>query len=203
MRALLSDLGVVRAACILTLTLGLASLVFAETVPEASAPLLPRAPATAPAMAPREGMVAREGTASWYGPQFHGRMTACGETFDQDGLTAAHRTLPFGTLLAVTNLDTGCSVMLRVNDRGPYHGDRILDCSRAGAQELGFIDDGVARIRWEIIDPSTVAGAPGLSGISAKHGGLDARSLRALHSRSQHAVEAEPPRPMNTEEASW
>ena len=94
----------------------------------------------------------REGLASWYGPWFHGRVTACGEIFDQHALTAAHRTLPFGTRIAVTNLDTGCRVVLRVNDRGPYHGPRILDCSRAGAEALGFIEKGVTRIRWEIVD---------------------------------------------------
>jgi rare lipoprotein A len=95
-----------------------------------------------------------EGLASWYGPGFHGRLTACGEVFDQHALTAAHRTLPFGTLIAVTNIETGCRVMLRINDRGPYHGRRILDCSRAAAEELGFIDRGVTRVVWEIVDDS-------------------------------------------------
>ena len=92
-----------------------------------------------------------EGTASWYGGKFHGRQTACGETFDENGLTAAHRSLPFGTRIAVTNLDNGCTVTLRVTDRGPYHGDRILDLSRGAAEHLGFVDRGVARVRWEIV----------------------------------------------------
>lgn len=91
------------------------------------------------------------GEASWYGPGFHGRLTANGEFFDQEGLTAAHRWLPFGTQIVVTNLDNGCSVTLRVTDRGPFHGERILDCSKAAAEELGFIDRGVARIRWDVL----------------------------------------------------
>ena len=93
----------------------------------------------------------QEGTASWYGPGFHGRMTANGETFDQDAFTAAHRWLPFDTQILVTNLDNGCSVTLRVTDRGPYHGDRILDCSRAGAEALGFLDTGTAHVRWNVL----------------------------------------------------
>jgi hypothetical protein len=100
---------------------------------------------------PAEPAVACEGVASWYGGKFHGRKTACGEIYDQDGLTAAHRTLPFGTRLAVTNVDTGQSVVLRVNDRGPYHGSRILDCSRGAARALGFVDDGLAHIKWEVL----------------------------------------------------
>ena len=159
----------------------------------AAAPFLPTASAAGPEVTPREGM------ASWYGPRFHGRLTACGETYDQEAFTAAHRSLPFGTLLAVTNLDTGCSVMLRVNDRGPYHGNRILDCSAAGAQELGFTADGVARIRWEIIDPKSIAGPPIPHSIAS--GGVASPSSSS--SRSRQVPAAEPPRPINSEEASW
>jgi rare lipoprotein A (peptidoglycan hydrolase) len=138
----------------------------------------------------------RVGVASWYGPGFHGRLTACGEIFDQDALTAAHRSLPFGTLLAVTNLDTGCRVTLRVNDRGPYHGHRILDCSRAGAEELGFIDAGIARIQWEIVSAAAVAGnaAESLRSGSASPGFAAGEGAGAA---------VEPPRPMNTEEVPW
>jgi len=93
-----------------------------------------------------------EGVASWYGGKFHGRLTACGERFNEDDLTAAHRTLPFGTRIAVTNLENGCQVTLRITDRGPYHGDRILDLSRKAAEHLGFLDSGLARVRFDVVD---------------------------------------------------
>jgi rare lipoprotein A (peptidoglycan hydrolase) len=96
--------------------------------------------------------VSQVGVASWYGPRFHGRQTACGEIYDENQLTAAHPWLPFGSTIAVTNLDNGCRVVLRVTDRGPYHGGRILDCSRRGAEELGFIADGVTHVRWELLE---------------------------------------------------
>ena len=78
------------------------------------------------------------GLASWYGPGFHGRQTAGGEVYDQEGLTAAHRSLPLGTIIDVTNRDSNASVRLRVNDRGPYHPRRVLDLSRAAASALAF-----------------------------------------------------------------
>ena len=94
------------------------------------------------------------GTASWYGPGFHGRQTANGETFDQDAMTAAHLSLPFDTLVRVTRLDTGQSILLRINDRGPYIDDRIIDLSRAGARELGFLSDGLAEVRVDDLGPA-------------------------------------------------
>lgn len=87
------------------------------------------------------------GTASWYGPGFHGRETASGERFDQNGLTAAHRTLPLGTRAVVTNLENGRSVEVEINDRGPYAGNRVVDLSRGAAARLGMLDDGLARVR--------------------------------------------------------
>jgi rare lipoprotein A len=102
---------------------------------------------------PQASPMAKEGVASWYGGKFHGRMTACGEAFDENALTAAHRSLPFGTCIAVTNLDNGCQVTLRITDRGPYHGTRILDLSRAAAEHLGFLDEGLARVRFEVVGP--------------------------------------------------
>jgi rare lipoprotein A len=92
------------------------------------------------------------GQASWYGPGFHGRLTANGETYNQDGISAAHRSLPFDTLLLVTRVDTGESVVVRVNDRGPYVGGRILDLSKGAARELGILDVGVAVVRLEILE---------------------------------------------------
>ncbi len=91
------------------------------------------------------------GKASWYGPGFHGRKTANGERFDMNTLTAAHRTLPISSYVRVTNLANGKSVVVRINDRGPYHGNRVMDLSKAAAQELGFIHTGTAQVKIEQI----------------------------------------------------
>lgn len=86
------------------------------------------------------------GQASWYGGKFHGRRTSNGDVFDQDGFTAAHRTLPFGTKLLVMNRRTGDSCVVQVNDRGPFSGDRIIDLSRGAANKLNMISSGVAMV---------------------------------------------------------
>ena len=86
------------------------------------------------------------GKASWYGPGFHGNRTANGERFNQNALTAAHRTLPFGTQVTVTNPKNGRSVVVRINDRGPYIGNRVIDLSRAAMQRIGGINSGVVNI---------------------------------------------------------
>ena len=91
------------------------------------------------------------GWASWYGPGFHGNLTANGEIYDQYGLTAAHRTLPFGTRVRVTNMDNGRVIVLRINDRGPYVRNRVIDLSKAAAQHLGLMQSGVAPVRVEIL----------------------------------------------------
>jgi rare lipoprotein A len=91
------------------------------------------------------------GLASWYGERFRGRRTASGEVFDPDRLTAAHRTLPFGTRCRVTNLANGRSVVLRVNDRGPASRRIVIDVSRAAAQRLGFIVQGHTRVIVEVL----------------------------------------------------
>ena len=93
------------------------------------------------------------GTASWYGPGFHGQETASGETFDQHALTAAHRTLPLGTEATVTNLETGQSVTVKINDRGPYVQGRQLDLSQAAAQQIGLTKKGVAKVKIETKRP--------------------------------------------------
>ncbi|MFL4991567.1 MAG: septal ring lytic transglycosylase RlpA family protein [Microvirga sp.] len=82
--------------------------------------------------------VVQSGRASWYGPGFHGRRTASGETFNTNDLTAAHRTLPFGTKVRVVNKKTGRSVVVRINDRGPYAHGRVIDLSKASAQAIGI-----------------------------------------------------------------
>lgn len=97
------------------------------------------------------------GMASWYGPGFEGAMSASGEPFNQNALTAAHRTLPFGTIIQVTNLDNGRTVAVRVNDRGPFSSDRVIDLSTGAARVLGLIESGVARVRLEVRDPKQVA----------------------------------------------
>ncbi|QQG36014.1 MAG: septal ring lytic transglycosylase RlpA family protein [Micavibrio aeruginosavorus] len=88
--------------------------------------------------------------ASWYGPGFHGRKTANGETFNMYALTAAHKTLKLGSRILVENVENGLQIVLRINDRGPYHGDRALDVSKRAADALGFRDDGVARVRLSL-----------------------------------------------------
>jgi rare lipoprotein A len=92
------------------------------------------------------------GMASWYGRKFHGRLTSSGEPFDMFELTAAHRSLPIPTYVRVTNLDNGRSSVVRVNDRGPFHSDRIIDLSYAAAVKLGFEDRGTARVRVEVLE---------------------------------------------------
>lgn len=87
------------------------------------------------------------GTASWYGEPFHGRLTASGEVFDKMALTCAHRTLPLGTWIRVEVQDTGLTVDLKVNDRGPFIGDRVLDLSEGAAETLGVKHQGLARVR--------------------------------------------------------
>ncbi len=104
------------------------------------------------------------GIASWYGPDFNGKPTASGEIYDQNGLTAAHRTLPMPTIIQVTNLENGRSIKLRVNDRGPFAHGRIIDVSQRAAQLLGFIEQGTARVRVQVIADESQALAAALSG---------------------------------------
>ena len=94
------------------------------------------------------------GVASWYGSQFQGRPTASGEDFDMNDMTAAHRSLPLGTLLRVTNLRNRRSVVVRVNDRGPVPEDRIIDLSYAAAQQLSFEDRGLTQVKLEVLPPT-------------------------------------------------
>jgi len=91
------------------------------------------------------------GNASWYGSKFHGRKTSSGEPYDMYRLSAAHKSLPLPTYVRVTNLANGRSAIVRVNDRGPFHSDRIIDLSYAGAVKLGFVDKGTARVRVETV----------------------------------------------------
>lgn len=103
--------------------------------------------------APQVGIVTSTltGTASWYGPGFHGRRSASGEVFNQNALTAAHRTLPFGTRVRVTNLRTGQQVVVRINDRGPFSRGRIIDLSAAAASQIGLRASGVGQVQVEVL----------------------------------------------------
>ena len=100
-----------------------------------------------------------EGLASWYGDDFHGRATANGEVFDLNAISAAHPTMPLPSYARVTNLQNGRSLIVRVNDRGPYAANRIIDVSKRAAQLLGFIDRGTTRVRVEYVGPAQIDGS--------------------------------------------
>jgi rare lipoprotein A len=106
---------------------------------------------TAPAPTPRRFKLAGTGEASWYGPGFFGNRTASGEVLRPGTMTAAHRSLPFGTKVKVTNLWNGRTAVVRINDRGPFHGRRIIDLAHGAAQSLGLTASGVAQVRLEVI----------------------------------------------------
>ncbi len=134
---------------------------------------------------------AETGYASWYGGKFQGRQTASGEIFDTNQLTAAHKTLPFGTLVEVTNLDTGKSVQVRINDRGPFVEGRIIDLSRKAATEIGMMATGIAPVKVEVLKTAEQAAAeggpessPGVSHYSIQIASFAAReNADRLHSR--------------------
>jgi rare lipoprotein A len=111
----------------------------------------PPAPAAAPG--PRRAVAGEVGLASWYGPRFHGRRTASGARYDQEALTAAHPTAPFGTRLRVTCLESGRSVVVTVNDRGPFVKGRVVDVSARAARALGMTEKGLTRVRVEPLGP--------------------------------------------------
>ena len=100
---------------------------------------------------PRKAGAGQRGYASWYGGKFHGRQTASGEIYNKQQMTAAHRKLPFGTRVRVTNRKNGRSVVVRINDRGPYAAGRIIDVSEAAARKLGMIEDGVVPVTVKVI----------------------------------------------------
>jgi rare lipoprotein A len=108
--------------------------------------------ATVPRKGPAERPLAQTGVASYYAKGLDGRPTASGERYDSRALTAAHRTLPFGSRVRVTNLDNGRSVVVRINDRGPHVESRVIDLSYAAARELHFIERGTARVSLEVLE---------------------------------------------------
>jgi rare lipoprotein A len=136
MRRLLARPALKRALCVLVLA---GMLPVLGCTPKSSLPRRERA------------CWAQTGKASWYGGAFDGERTASGELFNPHVLSAAHPSLPFGAHVRVTNLDNGRSIVLRINDRGPFAEDRILDVSRRAAHELGFLRRGVAPVRIELL----------------------------------------------------
>lgn len=131
-----------RARRSLILTAGLALAISAANA----------APADAAKADPAAGRTSVEtGVASWYGPNFNGRRTSNGEIYDKERLSAAHRTIPFGTYLLVKNLDNGSSVVVRVNDRGPFAKNRVIDLSEAAARIIGMIPTGTARVSLTVV----------------------------------------------------
>lgn len=122
---------------------------------QASAPKVP-AIAPPPAVAPQKPaktliVSTSTGEASWYGPGFFGNRTANGEVFRPGTMTAAHRTLPFGTKVKVTNLRNGKETIVRINDRGPFSGHRVIDIAHGAAQHLGLVSSGIAQVRLEVL----------------------------------------------------
>lgn len=99
----------------------------------------------------KKGELIETGVASWYGPNFNGRLTANGETFDMNGISAAHRTLPFNTEVIVINEDNGKSIRVRINDRGPYAKDRIIDLSKGAAEAVEMIGPGTANVKLYLV----------------------------------------------------
>ena len=112
-------------------------------------------PATLPT--PTPSTIIGTGLASWYGAKHQGKRTASGEIFDQNKFTAAHRTLPWGSIVKVTNLDNGKSVEVRINDRGPFKKGRVIDVSRAAARALGMVQSGVSPVQMELLSPGEMS----------------------------------------------
>lgn len=121
-----------------------------------------------------------QGTASWYGPGFHGKYTSNGELYNQEDISAAHKNLPLPSYLRVTNLDNGRRLIVRVNDRGPFHGDRILDLSHGAASRLGIIGAGTAKVQVELIQPPRPSNAAQLI---AQH---ESRTIQLLATNDAH-----------------
>src|SRR6266571_2602956 len=121
-----------------------------------------------------------EGMASWYGDDFHGRLTANGEVFDMASLTAAHPTLPMPSYARVTNLSNGKSLVVRVNDRGPYHGNRLIDVSNKAAELLEFKGNGVAKVRVEYVGRAPLEGSDDRQLLATLRTGVPAPSPSAV-----------------------
>jgi rare lipoprotein A len=136
---------------------------------------------------PEEDVNYREdGVASWYGDDFHGRLTANGEVFDMDALTAAHTTLPMPCYARVTNLSNGKSLIVRVNDRGPYHGNRLIDVSHKAAELLEFKGNGTARVRVEYVGRAPLEGSDDRQLLATLRTGVPAPAPSLVRVASAH-----------------
>jgi rare lipoprotein A len=134
-----------------------------------------------------------EGLASWYGDDFHGRLTANGEVFDMASLTAAHPTLPMPCYARVTNLSNGKSLIVRVNDRGPYHGNRLIDVSNKAAELLEFKGNGVAHVRVEYVGRAPLEGSDDRQLMATLRTGVPAPSPSLVRVASARAFVPEAP----------
>src|SRR5919204_638250 len=134
-----------------------------------------------------------EGLASWYGDDFHGRLTANGEVFDMDSLSAAHPTLPMPCYARVTNLANGKSLIVRVNDRGPYHGNRLIDVSHKTAELLEFRGNGVARVRVEYVGRAPLEGSDDRQLLATLRTGVPAPAPSLVRVASAHPFVSEIP----------
>ena len=135
-------------SALFTLSLGISTFSFADSVEDL---LESKAPINKVNNVPKN-TTSKTGLASYYAHQFHGRKTASGERFNMHAMTVAHKTLPFGTKLKVTCESTGKSVVVKVNDRGPFHGNRVLDLSYGAAKALGTVSKGVSKVKYEILN---------------------------------------------------
>ncbi len=134
-----------------------------------------------------------EGLASWYGDDFHGRLTANGEVFDMDGLSAAHPTLPMPCYARVTNLSNGKSLVVRVNDRGPYAANRLIDLSHKAAELLDFKGNGVARVRVEYVGRAPLEGSDDRQLMATLRNGVPAPAPSLVRVASAHPFVPEGP----------
>ena len=147
------------------------------------------------------------GIASWYGPNFHGKKTANGEDYNQNDLTAAHRTLPMPSAVRVTNLENGRSLVLRINDRGPFARGRIIDVSRRGAQLLGFEKNGVAKVRVTVLPDESrqlklaaiIGSGPKVQVAASPREAVVAKPLPSPEQPRARATSAPAPLPVRTE----
>ena len=135
-------------AALFTILLGTSTHSFADSIENL---LESKAPINKVNNVPKN-TTSKTGLASYYAHQFHGRKTASGERFNMHAMTVAHKTLPFGTKLKVTCESTGKSVVVKVNDRGPFHGNRVLDLSYGAAKALGTVNKGVSKVKYEILN---------------------------------------------------
>jgi rare lipoprotein A len=144
------------------------------------------------AIAQTEPGYRKTGRASFYAKKFHGRRTTNGERYHNEKLTAAHRTLPFGTLVRVTNVRNGRSVVVRVNDRGPFVKDRLIDVSQAAAHELGMVAAGTAPVKVEVVGSSSVSPEPETETVAQTSAPIEPRPMRVINTAYHPAPKALP-----------